>query len=171
MSGKPSNTGAGIRIRSGKEHDLPTILRFIQLLAEYERLADKVVATEEILREEMFGDRPSAESVIAFSGDTPVGFALFFHNFSTFHARKGLYLEDLFVLEDHRGRGIGKMLITHLAKVAVERNCSRFEWAVLDWNEPAIQFYRSLGAEPQNDWTVYRVSGKALKDLAHSSDK
>ncbi|MEO5762532.1 MAG: GNAT family N-acetyltransferase, partial [Vicinamibacteria bacterium] len=135
-------------------------------LAEYERLADSVVATEDILRQTLFGPRPYAECVIARYKGEPAGFALFFHNFSTFLGRPGIYLEDLFVNPDMRGKGVGRALLSHLARIAVERRCGRFEWAVLDWNESAIGFYKSLGAEPQNDWTVFRVTGEALTKLA-----
>lgn len=157
-----------MRIRPASADDLPLVLRFIKLLAEYERLADEVVATEDILRDELFGPHPSAEVLFAFEADEPVGFALFFHNFSTFKGRKGLYLEDLYVLEEHRGKGIGKALLARLARIAIERNCGRFEWAVLDWNEPAIRFYKALGAVAQDEWTVYRLTGRELEELARS---
>jgi len=163
-----SATPSRLTIRPGTEADIDLILRFINLLAVYERLAGDVVATTAILRSELFGPRPSAEVIFASLGDEPVGFALFFHNFSTFMGRKGLYLEDLYVLEEHRGKGVGKALLQRLASIAVERNCGRFEWAVLDWNESAIHFYRSLGAEPQDDWTVFRLSGDTLRSLAAS---
>ncbi|CAN5437417.1 GNAT family N-acetyltransferase [soil metagenome] len=156
----------GLKLRSATPEDTATILRFINLLAEYERLAHEAVATEEGLREELFGPRPAAEVVLAERDGAPVGFALFFHNFSTFVGRKGLYLEDLFVLPEHRGKGIGRALLSHLAGVALDRNCGRFEWSVLDWNEPAIRVYRALGAEPLDDWTIQRVTGEALARLA-----
>jgi GNAT superfamily N-acetyltransferase len=155
-----------LRIRTAVEEDLPLILRFIRELAEYERLAHEVVATEESLRATLFGSPRFAEVLIGESGGTPVCFALFFHNYSTFLGRPGLYLEDLFVAPDARGRGYGKALLVRLAQIAKERNCGRFEWAVLDWNESAIGFYKSLGARPQDDWTVYRVTGAALDALA-----
>ena len=155
-----------LSIRAATAADLPTIKAMIFGLAEYERLLDECEATEERLRSALFGSPRYAECVIARIGDTPVGFALFFHNFSTFAARPGIYLEDLFVLPEHRGQGVGGELLRHLARLAVERNCARFEWAVLDWNAPAIRFYTSLGARPMNDWTVFRVTGEALQELA-----
>jgi GNAT superfamily N-acetyltransferase len=157
---------SAIEIRAAGEEDVPLILHFIRRLAEYERLAHEVVATEEGLREGLFGARPGAEVAIAEWEGKPAGFALFFHNFSTFLGRRGLYLEDLFVEPEHRGRGIGRALLAHLARLAVERGCGRLEWWVLDWNEDAIRFYCSLGAVPMDDWTVYRVTGDALRTLA-----
>ncbi|RYG33169.1 GNAT family N-acetyltransferase [bacterium] len=153
-------------LRPATAADVPTILRFIRLLAEYERLADEAVATEEGLCEELFGDRPAAEVVIAEIEGEPAGFALFFHNFSTFLGRRGLYLEDLFVLPEHRGKGIGRALLSHLAGIAVDRGYGRFEWSVLDWNEPAIGVYRRIGAVPLEEWTVQRLTGEALQKLA-----
>jgi GNAT superfamily N-acetyltransferase len=153
-------------IRNATIEDVPLILHFIRELAAYERLAHEVVATEELLRETLFGARPSAEVVIAEAGGEPAGFALFFHNFSTFMGRPGLYLEDLFVRPEMRGRGIGKELLAHLAAIAKARNCGRFEWAVLNWNESAIDFYRSLGAQPVADWIIFRMKGDALDALA-----
>src|SRR5688572_18660946 len=129
-------------------------------------MTDQVVATEADVERTLFGPNPMAEAAIARSGDEPVGFALWFYNYSTFLGRPGLYLEDLFVLPDQRGRGIGRALLTHLARVAVSRNCGRMEWSVLNWNDPAIRFYRSLGAEPMDEWTVFRVTGDALTRLA-----
>ncbi len=155
-----------LRLRPAEAADVPVLLGFIRKLAEYERLSHECVATEAALTATMFGPRPWAEAVLAEWAGVPAGFALFFHNYSTFLARPGLYLEDLFVLPEHRGRGIGKALLRHLAKLAVERGCGRFEWSVLDWNEPSIAFYRSLGAVPMSDWTVMRVTGKALERLA-----
>lgn len=160
---------ADFRIVSATERDVPLILHFIRALAEYERLADQVSATEATIREELFGERPVAEAVIAYDGDEPVGFALFFHNFSTFVGRRGLYLEDLFVKPEARGKGVGRRLLNHLASLAKERRCGRMEWAVLDWNEPAIKFYRSLGAAPMDEWTVFRLSGDALERLARET--
>jgi GNAT superfamily N-acetyltransferase len=157
---------AGITLTPALESDVPLILYFIRQLAEYERLASKVVATEAILRESLFGKQPKAEVVIARFEDEPAGFAVFFHNFSTFSGRAGLYLEDLFVEPKFRRHGIGKALLAHLAKLTKERNCARLEWAVLDWNAPAIKFYKKLGAEAMDDWTVYRVSGDELDRLA-----
>lgn len=148
------------------EADLPLVLEFIRGLAEYERLAHEVVATEDLLRASLFGPRPYAECVIARWGGEPAGFALFFHNFSTFLARPGIYLEDLFVKPAMRGHGIGRALLRRLAQLAVERGCGRLEWSVLDWNEPAIGFYKSLGAVPLDDWTIFRVRGEALEKLA-----
>jgi GNAT superfamily N-acetyltransferase len=158
----------GLTITIATERDVPHILAFIKALAEYERLADSVVATEEGLRATLFGPRPYAECVIARWNGEPAGFALFFHNYSTFLARPGVYLEDLFVNPEFRGKGIGRSLLQYLAKVAVERNCGRLEWSVLDWNEPAIGFYKSLGAEPLEEWTIFRVKGDALARLAGS---
>ncbi len=157
-----------ISLRLAQPADVPLIFKFIQGLAEYERLADSVVASESLLAETLFGDRPYAEVIIAEWAGAPAGFALFFHNYSTFLARPGIYLEDLFVDPAHRGRGIGKALLVRLAQLAVERNCGRLEWSVLDWNEPAIGFYRSLGAIAMDEWTINRVTGEALQRLAGS---
>ncbi len=142
------------------------ILELIQGLAEYEKLAHECVATEAALEETLFGARPQGEVIIALADGTPAGFALFFHNYSTFLARHGIFLEDLFVKPAFRGRGIGKTLLAHLAGIAVERGCGRLEWSVLDWNTDAIQFYESLGARAMDEWTVYRVTGPALAQLA-----
>ncbi|HEU5358925.1 MAG TPA: GNAT family N-acetyltransferase [Gemmatimonadales bacterium] len=155
-----------LTIRSATAADVPLILRFIRGLAEYERLLDECVATEALLRTSLFGPRPDAEVVIASLDDRPAGFALFFHSYSTFLARRGLYLEDLFVLPEFRGKGVGKALLRHLARLAVDRGCGRFEWAVLDWNESAIEFYESLGAVAMGDWITYRLTGEALARLA-----
>lgn len=149
--------------------DVPLVLRFIKALAEYERMTDQVVATEESVRESLFGGRPSAEAAIARVNGDPVGFAVWFYNYSTFLSRPGLYLEDLFVLPECRGRGVGRALLQHLARVAVSRGCGRLEWAVLDWNDLAIRFYLSLGAQPMSEWTVYRLTGDSLKRLAAES--
>jgi GNAT superfamily N-acetyltransferase len=146
--------------------DVPLVLALITALAEYEKLRHEVVASEQSLHNALFGPKPSAEAVIARDGGTPAGFALFFHNFSTFIGKPGLYLEDLFVLPEFRGRSIGKALLQYLAQLAVQRECARFEWAVLDWNRPARDFYESLGAEPKSDWIIHRVSGPALQRLA-----
>jgi GNAT superfamily N-acetyltransferase len=154
------------RIERATERDVPLILRLIKGLAEYEKLTDEVRATEDDLRRSLFGPNPAAEVVVGYAGDEPVGFALFFHNYSTFLARPGMYLEDLFVLPAWRGHGYGRQLLAHLATVAVERGCGRLEWAVLDWNEPAIGFYKRLGAKPLHDWTVFRVTGDGLDQLA-----
>ena len=152
------NETATLRIRPAVEDDVPLVLTFIRELAEYERLRHEVVATEELIREALFGPRPYAEVVFAELDGQPVGFALFFHNFSTFVGRPGLYLEDLYVRPEFRGLGIGRRLLVHLATIAKERGCGRMEWSVLDWNEPAIRFYRSLGARPMDEWTVFRLT-------------
>jgi GNAT superfamily N-acetyltransferase len=149
-----------------REGDTALILEFVRKLADYERLSTEVIANEDTLRESLFGARPVAEVVFAFWVAEPVGFAVFFPNFSTFMGRSGLYLEDLFVLPEFRGRGVGKALLCHLAKLAKQRNYARVEWAVLDWNQPAIDFYRRLGASPMHDWTVFRLTGAALDNLA-----
>jgi GNAT superfamily N-acetyltransferase len=153
-------------IRFGQPDDVPTIISLIKGLAEYERLSHEMVGTEELLREHLFGVRPYVEVLIAEADGKAVGFALFFHNYSTFLTRPGIYLEDLFVLPEERGRGYGKALLTALGRLAVERNCGRLEWSVLDWNEPSIQFYRSLGAVGMDEWTINRVTGEALERLA-----
>ncbi|UIJ46460.1 GNAT family N-acetyltransferase [Sphingomonas cannabina] len=153
-------------IRPAVPADVPTILRLVRELAEYEREPDAVVATEAMLAEALFGNRPAAEAVIAEVDGAAAGFALFFHNFSTWTGRRGIYLEDLYVTPEARGLGIGKALLRHIAALAVERGCGRFEWAVLDWNEPAIRFYDACGAESMDEWTVRRVSGDALLALA-----
>jgi GNAT superfamily N-acetyltransferase len=155
-----------LRIASATERDVPVILQMIKDLAEYERMSDQVQATEAGIRETLFGARPAAEVVIGFAGDVPAGFALFFPNYSTFVGRPGLYLEDLFVRPEFRGHGFGKQLLAHLAKIAVDRGYGRFEWSVLDWNEPAIGFYKRLGAVPMDDWTIFRITGDALTRLA-----
>jgi len=152
-------------IRPARPGDVGEILRLIRALAEYEKLADEVVATEDALRRTLFGDAPAAEVLLAEEGGRPVGLALFFQNYSTFLGRPGIYLEDLFVEPAFRGRGIGKALLQAVARIAVRRECGRFEWAVLDWNRPAIEFYQALGARPMNDWTVFRVTGEALRKL------
>ncbi len=155
----------GLTIRFAGEKDVPLILEFIKSLADYERMQDDVVATEEILMESLF-KRKAAEVVIAEYDGIPAGFALFFHNFSTFLGKPGIYLEDLFVKPEFRGKGIGRLLLSFLAGLVLERDCGRLEWACLDWNEPSIKFYKQLGAVPMQDWTIYRVTGAALKDLA-----
>ena len=155
-----------LAIRPAVAADVSLVLRFIRDLAEYERLPHECVATEALLRETLFGPEPQAEVLLAELDGEPAGFALFFHNFSTFLGRPGLYLEDLFVRPAARGHGVGRALLARLAAIAVERGCGRFEWAVLDWNEPAIGFYRKLGAVPLDDWTVQRVTGEALRRLA-----
>ncbi|MGA2881379.1 MAG: GNAT family N-acetyltransferase [Bryobacteraceae bacterium] len=155
-----------LRIAPATENDLALILSFIRKLAEYEKLSHMVVATEENIREHVFGANPVAEVLLAYWDQEPVGFALYFRNFSTFLGQAGIYLEDLFVEPEQRGRGIGKALLIRLAKIAVERGYGRLEWAVLDWNTPSIDFYRSLGAVPLDDWAVYRLTGNALARLA-----
>lgn len=155
-----------VTLRLAIQNDVPVILSFINGLAEYEKLAHDVVATEDKLRSTLFGDKPYAEVVIAEYQGVPAGFALFFHNYSTFLAKPGIYLEDLFVLPQHRGHGIGKLLLSYLAKVALERDCGRLEWSVLDWNQPAIDFYQSQGAVMLHDWRINRVTGDTLNKLA-----
>jgi GNAT superfamily N-acetyltransferase len=152
-------------IRSATEADVPTILTFIRKLAAYERLSQEVVATEALLRETLFGDRRTAEVAVGYLEDLPIGFVLYFHNYSTFLGRPGLYIEDLFVDEIYRRRGYGRKLLLHVARLAHERGCGRLEWSVLDWNEPAINFYKKLGAIPMCEWTVFRVTGKSLDKL------
>lgn len=154
-----------IRIAPARPEDCATVVALVRALAEYERLSHVVVGSEDDLQRELFGVHPVIESVLAWDGGRAVGFALFFHNYSTFLARRGLYLEDLFVVPEARGRGIGKALISHCARVAVSRGCGRFEWSVLDWNEPAISFYRSLGAEVLPDWRICRLAGDPLQRL------
>lgn len=149
--------------------DVPTILHLIRALADYEKLSHEVVATEDSLRAALFGERPGAECLIAREHGEPVGFALYFHNFSTFLSRRGLYLEDLFVEPAHRGKGYGKALLQQLAQIAVARGCGRLEWSVLDWNLPAIGFYRSVGATVMDDWRICRMTGPALQAFAASS--
>ena len=156
------------RIEPATDKDVPLIFQMIKGLAEYEKLSDQVTATEERLRESLFGPQPSAEVVIGYAGDQPAGFALFFHNYSTFLGQRGLYLEDLFVFPEWRGKGLGRQLLAHLARIAVERNCGRMEWSVLDWNEPAMRVYRGIGATPLDGWTICRLTGDALHRLAGS---
>ncbi|WP_413576581.1 N-acetyltransferase family protein [Bdellovibrio sp. HCB290] len=155
-----------IKIVPSHESDISAILHFITQLAKYEKLEHEVVATEDSLRKTLFGDRKYAEVIFLEEDGQKAGFALFFHSYSTFLALPGIYLEDLFVLPEHRGKGYGKKLLCHLAKVAVDRGCGRLEWSVLDWNKPAIDFYLSLGSKPMDEWTVHRVTGESLKVLA-----
>lgn len=157
------------KIVNATEENVALILSFIRDLAEYERLSEKVSATEDVLREQLFGARPSAEAIIGYDKDEPVSFAVFFHNFSTFVGRRGLYLEDLFVKPESRGKGIGRAMLAYLAKLAQERQCGRLEWAVLNWNEPAIKFYRNLGATPMDDWTTFRLSEDEMERLARET--
>ncbi len=156
-----------LQIRQATEEDIPVLAWFIKQLAEYERLSQEMAMTEETLRESLFGERRVAEALLGDWEGRPVAFAVFFHNFSTFLGRPGLYLEDLFVLPEMRGRGIGRAMLARLARIARDRNCGRFEWCVLDWNETAIRFYKSLGAAPMSEWTVFRVTGEALDRLAN----
>ena len=155
-----------LSIRSAIAADISLIGQFIRDLAEYERLADAVRFDEAVMAEKLFGVRPYAEVLVGEINGTPQGFALFFHNFSTFEGRPGIYLEDLFVRPDARGSGLGKALLAKLAALAVERDCARLEWSVLDWNMPAIDFYKALGAKMMDEWTVMRVDGAALSELA-----
>jgi GNAT superfamily N-acetyltransferase len=152
-----------LSLRPAEERDVGVILDFIRELADYERLSHEVVTTEALLAQHLFGERPLAESIIAEYEGAPAGFALFFHSFSTFIGKPGLYLEDLYVTPDLRGRGIGKALLKHLAQLALERDCGRVEWAVLDWNEPAIKFYEAIGAAALTEWNTYRLAGSALR--------
>lgn len=157
-----------LTFRYAVRKDIPLILQFIRDLAEYEKLLDEVVADEATLEEWIF-DREKAEVIFAMKEGKEIGFALFFHNFSTFLGRAGLYLEDLFVLPEYRGKGYGKQILQKLAAIAVQRKCGRLEWWCLDWNQSSIDFYLSLGAEPMSDWTVYRISGDTLQDLAQET--
>ena len=160
-----SDSRTKIKIRNAEEKDIPLILSFIRMLAEYEKLSNEVSATEEILKESLFGKNPYAKVLLAEFSDEPAGIAIYFYNFSTFLGKPGLYLEDVFVKPHLRGYGIGKALLLHLARIAKENNCGRFEWSVLDWNEPAINFYKKLGAVPMEDWTIFRLTGKTLDEL------
>jgi GNAT superfamily N-acetyltransferase len=161
-----SGAARTISVRPATRSDLPQVLAFIRELAVYERLEDQVVATEADLAAALFGARPYAEVVLGCLGETPVGFALFFHNFSTFLGKPGIYLEDLFVRPEARGLGVGRRLLAWLARTTLERGCARLDWAVLDWNEPSIGFYRGLGAVAQDEWTTFRLAGAALERLA-----
>lgn len=154
-----------LTFRYAKREDISLILKFIKDLAEYEKMADEVIADETLLEEWLF-DKEKAEVLFAVIDQKEIGFALFFHNFSTFLGRAGLYLEDLFVLPEYRGKGYGKAILKQLAKIAIERKCGRLEWCCLNWNQPSIDFYLSLGAKPMSDWTTYRVTGETLKKLA-----
>ena len=159
---------AELTFRYATQQDTGLILQFIRALAEYEKMLDLVVADEALLEKQLFRKK-NAEVIFAMEDGKEVGFALFFHNFSTFLGRAGLYLEDLYVYPEYRGKGYGKAILSKLASIAVERGCGRMEWWCLDWNQPSIDFYRSLGAEPMSDWTVYRLTGKTLEDLANES--
>ncbi|MCH9671055.1 MAG: GNAT family N-acetyltransferase [Gammaproteobacteria bacterium] len=160
----------GVTLRDAEREDVPLILDFIKQLADYEKLLDEVVATAPDLEAALFGEEPVIRVVIGQHQGEPVGFALFFYNFSTFLGRRGIYLEDLFVVPEHRGAGVGRALLTYLAHLAQTQGCGRLEWSVLNWNEPSIQFYRSLGAVPMDGWTVNRIDGPALASLSHSLD-
>ena len=162
-------TATDFRIRLAERRDVPTILALIRELAEYERAPNEVLATEEQLRENLFGEHPAAEVLIGEEAGQPVSFALFFHNFSTWIGRRGLYLEDLFVRPAVRGRGYGRALLVRLAQIARERECGRMEWAVLDWNEPAIQFYRKLGVRPNEEWSIFRLTRDGIGQLAEEA--
>jgi GNAT superfamily N-acetyltransferase len=155
-----------LNIRPATEADIPLVLTFIRGLAEYEHLSHLVTATEETLRDALFGARPGAEVLLAFEAATPVGFAVFFHNFSTFLGRRGLWLEDIYIDPAFRRKGHGRALLLHVARIAHERGCGRFEWSALDWNTPAIDFYKGLGAVPLDDWTIFRATGAALEKMA-----
>ncbi len=157
---------SNIQIDPATPDDVPLILSLIRGLAEYEELSHACVATEQSLRESLFGERPFAEVLIARVNGEAAGFALFFHNFSTFLGKPGIYLEDVFVWPKHRGAGVGKALLVRLAQIARDRQCGRLEWSVLDWNEPSIQFYKRLGAVPMDEWTIYRMTGDAIAQLA-----
>jgi GNAT superfamily N-acetyltransferase len=157
-----------LHVRPATRADVPVIFRFICELAEYEKLRHEVKTNADALADQLFGERPGAEVVIGEIDGVPRGFALFFHNFSTWEGKRGLYLEDLYVEQHARGSGLGKALLVHLARIAVERDCARFEWWVLDWNEPALKFYAALGARPMTEWTVHRVDGEALQRLART---
>jgi GNAT superfamily N-acetyltransferase len=165
------NPANALSITPARPEDASLIVALVRELAEYERLLHQVVISEADIHRDLFGPRPYAEAVVAREGDEPVGFALWFHNYSTFAGRPGLYLEDLFVRPAFRGKGYGEALLRHLARAALDRGCARFEWSVLDWNEPALAFYRKLGAVPLDEWTVQRVSGEALIALAHGKDQ
>jgi GNAT superfamily N-acetyltransferase len=159
----------GFQIKSATDSDVPVIFSFVKKLARYEQLLHEVVATEDLLRETLFGKRRTAEVAIGYHETKPVGFVLFFHNYSTFLGKPGLYIEDLFVDEDYRRRGYGRALLLHVARLAKERDCGRLEWSVLDWNQQAINFYKKLGASPMSEWTVFRVAGQSLDELAGQS--
>jgi len=166
-----TSTGiADFTIKPATKKDVPVILSFIKKLADYERLSHEVVATEELLQRTLFGSRRTAEVVIGYFQNEPIGFVLYFHNFSTFVGRPGIYIEDLFVEEAFRRRGFGGALLAHIAKLAGERDCGRLEWSVLDWNEPAVNFYKKLGAVPMKEWTVFRVTEERLRHLAGRVD-
>lgn len=170
MTGMIDTKNPDLKIKPAGEADVPLILSMIRGIAEYEKLLHEVVATEDVLRNSLFGKHKYAEVIIAYYKNEPAAFALFFHNFSTFIGRPGIYLEDLFVKPELRGKGIGEILLTYLGKLAIERNCGRIEWSVLDWNEPAIKFYEKLGARAMDEWTVFRVNGESMQKLADQFD-
>jgi len=157
------NMASELTIKQAEEKDIPLLLSFIKKIAAYEKLLHEVVVTEEILRESLFGQKPGAEVVFGYLENEPVAYAVYFYNFSTFIGKKGLYLEDLFVLPELRGKGIGKKMLLHLIQKASDEKCGRMEWAVLDWNKPAISFYKSLGAKPMGEWTVFRMNEETIK--------
>jgi len=160
------NSNTGIFIRSAVKEDVGLILSFIKELADYEKLTDAVTANEELLLKTLFGVESVAKSLLAFYDDKPAGFAIYFYNFSTFIGKPGLYLEDVFVKKELRGKGIGKEILIHLANIALQKDCGRFEWSVLDWNEPSIKFYKNLGAKQMDEWTVFRLDKKGIENLA-----
>jgi len=161
-----TNNNTSFSIRFATKQDVPLILAFIKELADYEKLLPEVVATESVLEETLFGPHKTAEVILGYEKNEPVSFALFFHNFSTFLGRPGIYIEDLYVKDTQRGKGIGQKMLQFLARLALERKCGRLEWWVLDWNEPAIQFYKKIGALPMDEWTVFRMTEEALKKMA-----
>ena len=163
------STASNFKIRAGREEDAPVILSLIKELAEYEHLSHEVVASDNDLRNTLFGERPFAETLIGEYQGVPIGFALFFHNFSTFLGKPGIYLEDLYIQPEHRGKGFGRRILARIAFLAKERNCGRFEWSVLNWNTPAIRTYEKLNATPMKEWILYRLSGEALARLADES--
>jgi len=171
MGASTEPSSSPFTLRAATIADVPTILDFIRQLAEYENLLDAVTANEAVLRETLFGPKPAAEVIIAEAGTEPAGFAVFFHSYSTFHGRPGVYLEDLFVKPLFRGRGLGRLLLAAVAQVAIDRRCPRMEWAVLDWNETALRVYRAVGAKPMDEWTVQRLEGQALLALAQGSQR
>ncbi len=170
QSASKVKTPENFQIRPAGVEDVPIILELIRDLATYERAPNEVTATEEQLVDVLFGERPAAEVLLALEGESAVGFAVFFHNFSTWLGRAGLYLEDLFVKPEKRGKGYGRALLLELAKIARDRGCGRMEWAVLNWNEPAIKFYRALGAKPMDEWTVFRLTPEEIAKLADAAD-
>lgn len=154
------------KIRKASREDVPLILDFIKLIAEYEKLSNEVVATVDSLTQAIFGEKSTVEVLLAYTNNIPSGYAVYFHNFSTFVGRKGIYLEDIFVKPEFRGKGIGKLLLKEIAREAVKNNCGRIEWAVLDWNTPTIEFYKSIGAKPMNEWILFRMNEEELKNFA-----